>query len=121
MTIQHNNYPSRIARRAEQGARPAIPPQVEVEKLITEKEKEKRKENKNKNKMKTVQLLNSTKRFKIGPLVNQTLQKVYKITELIASAELTGKDIICIQEHRFIHEIQSSKNMLMINGNYYSI
>ena len=69
MTIQHNNYISRIARRAEQGARPALLPQVAVEKLITEKkkenEKEKRKENKNKNKMNTVQLLNETKRFKI--------------------------------------------------------
>ena len=93
MTIQHNNYISRIARRAEQGARHAIPPQVAVEKLITEKKKkkenEKRKENKNKNKMKTVQL-NATKRFKIGSLNTQTLQKVYKIPELIASAELTG-------------------------------
>ena len=36
--------------------------------------------------MKTVQLLNATKRFKIG------------------LAELTEQDIICIQEHRFIHE-----------------
>ena len=54
--------------------------------------------------MKTVQLLNATKRFKIGSLNTQTLQKVYKIPELIASAELTGQDIICIQEHRFIHE-----------------
>ena len=101
MTIQHNNYLSRIARREEQGARPAIPPQVAVEKLITEKkkenEKEKRKENKNKNMMKTVQLLNATKRFKIGSLNTQTLQKVYKIPELIASAELTGQDIISIQ------------------------
>ena len=74
MTIQHNNYLSRIARRAEQGARPAIPPQVAVENVITvqkkkkKKENEKRKENKNKNKMKTVQLLNATKRFKIGSL-----------------------------------------------------
>ena len=54
--------------------------------------------------MKTVQLLNATKRFKIGSLNTQTLQKVYKIPELIASAELTGQDIICIQENRFIHE-----------------
>ena len=41
MTIQHKKYPSRIARRAEQGARPEIPLQVTVEKLITEKKKEK--------------------------------------------------------------------------------
>ena len=39
----YNNYPSRFDRRAEQGARPAIPPQVAVEKLITEKENEKEK------------------------------------------------------------------------------
>ena len=40
--------------------------------------------------MKTVQLLNATNRFKIGSLNTQTLQKVYKIPELIASTELTG-------------------------------
>ena len=40
MTIQHKNYLSRIARRVEQGALPAIPPHVAVEKLITEKKKE---------------------------------------------------------------------------------
>ena len=34
----------------------------------------------------------------------QTLPKVYKIPEFIASAELTEQYIICIQEHRFIHE-----------------
>ena len=54
--------------------------------------------------MKTLQLLNATKRFKIGSLNTQTLQKVYKIPEFIASAELSGQDIICIKEHRFIHE-----------------
>ena len=54
--------------------------------------------------MKTIQLLNVTKRFKIGSLNTQTLQKVDKIPEVIVSAELTGKNIICIQEHRFIHE-----------------
>ena len=91
MIIQQNNYLSSIARRSEQGARPAIPPQVAVEKLITGKENDidKRKENKNKNKMKTLQLLNATKRFKIGSLNTQTLQNVYKIPEFIESAELT--------------------------------
>ena len=33
----------------------------------------------------------------------QTLQKERKIPELIASADSTKHDIICIQEHRFIH------------------
>ena len=32
------------------------------------------------------------------------LQKAHTIPELIAAAEETGHDIICIQEHRFIHE-----------------
>ena len=54
--------------------------------------------------MKTLQLLHATKRFKIGSLNTQTLNKVYKIPELIASAEITGQDIICIQEHVFMHE-----------------
>ena len=31
------------------------------------------------------------------------LQKVHTIPELISAAEETGHDIICIQEHRFIH------------------
>ena len=33
----------------------------------------------------------------------QTLQEERKIPELIASADSTKHDIICIQEHRFIH------------------
>ena len=52
--------------------------------------------------MNTEQLLNATKRFEIVSLNTQTLQKLYKIPKLIASAELTGQDSICIQEHRFI-------------------
>ena len=38
MTIQHNKDPASLV------ARPAIPPQVAVEKLITEKKKENEKE-----------------------------------------------------------------------------
>ena len=52
--------------------------------------------------MKTVQLLNATKRFKIGSLNTQTLQKVYKILELIASAELTGQDIIFSHQRTYL-------------------
>ena len=33
----------------------------------------------------------------------QTLQKERKIPELIASADSTKHEIICIQERRFIH------------------
>ena len=40
----------------------------------------------------------------VGSLNIQTLQKVWKIPELIASAEVTKQDIICIQENRFILE-----------------
>ena len=34
----------------------------------------------------------------------QTLQKEWKIPELISSAESTKHDIICLQEHRFMHD-----------------
>lgn len=34
----------------------------------------------------------------------QTLKKVKKFPELITSAEATKPDIICLQEHRFLHE-----------------
>ena len=39
----------------------------------------------------------------------QTLQKEGKIPELIASADSTKHDIVCIQEHRFIHEEFATK------------
>ena len=41
--------------------------------------------------------------IKISTFNTQTLQKIIKIPELITSAETTGQDIICIQEHRDIH------------------
>ena len=40
----------------------------------------------------------------MGSLNTQTLNKVYKIPELISAAERTGQEIICTQEHIFIHE-----------------
>ena len=42
--------------------------------------------------------------IKISTFNTQTLQKIIKIPELITSAETTGQDIICIQEHIAIHE-----------------
>ena len=43
--------------------------------------------------------------IKISTFINtQTLQKIIKIPELITSAETTGQYIICIQEHRAIHD-----------------
>ena len=48
-------------------------------------------------------MLKSKKTFKIGTINTQTLQKVWKIPELIAAAEKTRQEVICIQEHRFVH------------------
>ena len=42
--------------------------------------------------------------IKISTFNTQTLHKIGKIPELITSAETTGQDIICIQEHRAIHD-----------------
>ena len=39
----------------------------------------------------------------------QTLQKEGKIPEVIASAEATQQDVICLQEHRYIHEDLTTK------------
>ena len=79
----------RIARRAgNQGARPAMIPQVAIEKPTTEKKN----------------LLKAKNDFLIATMNVQTLQKDGKIPELLASAEATKHDIVCVQEHRFIHE-----------------
>ena len=88
MTQSH--IPSRIARRAEQGARPAIPSQVAVEKIATEKQN-------------TPNLLVSKKSMIFGSLNTQTLQRKWKVPELVSSAEKTRHDVLCIQEHRFVH------------------
>ena len=88
-------HSSRVARRAvKQGARPVTVSQVTVEKSITE----------NKTTTKQYHLMKGKKDVFIGTLNVQTLRKDRKIYELIASAEDTGQDIICLQEHRFIHE-----------------
>ena len=78
----------------EQGARPKITTQAIVEKLATE--------NIQNGKIKSI--LKMTERYKIGSLNCQTLQKAHEIPELRAATEETGHDIICIQEHRCIHE-----------------
>ena len=49
-------------------------------------------------------LLKGKNQKTIGTLNVQTLNKESKIPELISSAETTGHDIICIQEHRIIHD-----------------
>ena len=90
MTKQFTTYPSRIARHAEQGVRPAISSQVLVEISATENKK-------NKNKNKKPQLIKASTKTMVSTLNTQTLQKIWKIPELIYSAIRTGQDIVCIQ------------------------
>ena len=97
MTKQSTSYPSRIARHAEQGARPAISSLVAVEKSATENKK-------NKYKNKKPELINNNTKTMIITLHTQTLQTIWKIPELIDSAVITGQDVVCIQEYWFIHE-----------------
>ena len=83
---------SRIARRAEQGARPAKPIQVAVEKLVTVS-----------NTNKITCLLKGKKKLQISTLNVQTLNKIGKTSELLLSSMDTKQDVIGIQEHRFMH------------------
>ena len=93
--LQPINLSYRISRRAvKQGARPVKPPQVTVEKIDTEKP----------NKSELPKLLKANKVLIFGTLNTQTLRQIWKISELISSAEKTNHDIICIQEHRIIHD-----------------
>ena len=86
-----HTFPFRIARRAaKQGTRPAYS-QIANEKVDTEII--------NKNR-----LMKAKRYIKISNFNTQTLQKSGNIPELITSAETTGQDIICIQEHRAIHD-----------------
>ena len=97
---------SRIARRAvQQGACPAMVSQVAVEKSDTETKTPK-----------TSKLCNIKSRLMKGKrdifmatLNVQTLQKEWEIPEVISSAESTKHDVICLQEHRFIHEEIATK------------
>ena len=103
--VQIQRRSSRIARRAvNQGARPAMVPQVAVEKSATGTHT-----NTNTNTKHFPRLLKGKKTVFIATLNVQTLQKEGKIPELIASAEYTNQDIICWQEHRFIHEELTTK------------
>ena len=86
-----HTFPFRIARHAaKQGARPENS-QFAIEKLDTEIKNQNR-------------LMKANRDIKISTFNTQTLQKIIKIPELITSAETTGQDIICIQEHRAIHD-----------------
>ena len=83
MTTTSQIYSSRIARRAEQGARPAIPTQVAVDKLATEC--------KCKNQIKSipnVSLMKASKVLRVATFNVRTLKNENKISEIIASANL---------------------------------
>ena len=93
MTQNSKRNSSRIARRAvKQGARPVVCPQAAVEKLATD------------GTTSNVPLMKGTKKVLIGTMNVQTLRRADKISELIASSGHSHQDIVCIQEHRFIHE-----------------
>ncbi|XP_068680331.1 uncharacterized protein [Montipora foliosa] len=84
---------SRIARRAVQkGARPAVLPQAAIEKSTTDE-----------NPKPYEKLLKGKTEIRMGTMNVQTLRK------LVASSENTSQDIICIQEHRFIHDDSPTK------------
>ena len=68
MTKQSTTYPSRIARHAEQGARPVISSHVAFEKSATENKN-------NNNKNKKPQLINASTKTTISTLNTQTFQK----------------------------------------------
>ena len=105
MTRHEIRQSSRIARRAvKQGARPANVTQVAVEKSATEVHKSTKT-----TKEATTPLLKGRNERTLGTLNVQTLNKEGKIPELIACAESTKHEIICLQEHRFIHEDLVSK------------
>ena len=93
MTNLQTTISSRIARRAEQGARPVIPTQISVEKLITDS-----------NSIKNNSLMKAKRDIRIATFNVRTIKKESTISELIASAIATNHDIICLQEHRSIHE-----------------
>ena len=80
-----------------QGAHPAIPTQVAVDKLTTES-------NSNSNSIKNKSLMKAKRDIRITTFSVRTIKKESTISELIASAIATNHDIICQQEHRLIHE-----------------
>ena len=92
---------SRIARRAvKQGTRPSMTSQVAVEKSATEIKGT----TSSKLSSSKATLLKRKKDVRIATFNVQTLQNEGKIPEVIASAKATRQDVICLQEHRYIHE-----------------
>jgi len=116
MTLHLHRNSNRIARRAgEQGARPANVSQVAVEKSTTELS------TKNENNIEDIRsspptwnenlrtrLLKGKKEVIISSLNVRTLRN-FQLHELVASAEQLLNDVVCIQEHRFVHEDMQTK------------
>ena len=116
MTTTSQISSSRIARRAEQGARPANPTQVAVDKLATECKCKCKCKNQIKS-IPNVSLMKASRVLRVATFNGRTLKNKNKISEIIASANATQLDIICLQEHRFIHEdVNIQKNILLENG-----
>ena len=103
MTTTSQISSSRIARRAEQGELPAIPTLVAVDKLATECKCKCKCKNQIKS-IPNVSLMKSSRVLRVATFNVRTLKNENKIYEIIASANATQLDIICLQEHRFIHE-----------------
>ena len=91
--MTHNQQHScRIARRADKkGARTATKPQVALDKSTMEEKALPR-------------IMRTNWKCTISSLNTQTMRSEWNMGELIASAKKTVQDIICIQEHRLIHD-----------------
>ena len=92
MTHTQTTYTNRIALRAgKKGARPA-----EVGALASVFEK-------SATELKQSKLLKCKQTLQIATFNVRTLNRIWQLPELIASAEEHKIDIICIQEHRYMH------------------
>ena len=115
MTLDFHKNSYHIARHVgKQGARLANVPQVAVEKFTTEQNDE----NDNINYINNINSISSTPTMKndlktrllkekksviISSLNARTIRN-FQLNELVASADKLLNDVVCVQEHRFIHE-----------------
>ena len=90
MTTLKTTIPCRIARRAEQGARPAIPTRVAVEKLTTES-------NSNSKSIQNNSLTKAKRDIRIATFNVRTIKR-----QVLAKA--AHHHIISLQDRRLIHE-----------------
>ena len=115
MTLDFHKNSYHIARHVgKQGARLANVPQAADEKFTTEQNDENDNINyiNNTNSMSSTptmkndqktRLLKGTKSVIISSLNARTLRN-FQLNELVASADKFLNDVVCVQEHRFIHE-----------------